>query len=109
MASNVDSLSGSVMLVDSGLNPRVFKSGEQALEIPAILVKAKRPFGRRQRRHFKDNPSVTVMQTFPAEPGSMKRGQWGVFCDSVKDVFENAFQGYIPTPFVKGVKHRHKD
>jgi hypothetical protein len=72
MASNVDSLSGSIMLVDSGLNPSVFKSGEQALEIPTTPVKAKRPFGQRRRRHFKDNPSVAVMQIFPAEPGSMK-------------------------------------
>jgi hypothetical protein len=79
MASNVTSLSGSVMLVDSGLNPRVCKSGEQALEIPAILVKAKRPFWQRRQHHFKGNPSVPVMQIFPAEPGSMKRRQRGGF------------------------------
>ena len=93
MASNVDSLSGSVMLVDSGLNPRVFKSGEQALEIPATPVKAKRPFGQRWRRHFKDNPSVTVMQIFPAEPGSMKRRQRGGFCDSERAGLEKLDTG----------------
>jgi hypothetical protein len=97
MASNVDSLSGCIMLVDSGLNPRVFKSGEQALEIPATPVKAKSPFGQRRRRHFKDNPSVTVMQIFSAEPGSMKqrRGGSAILRMSLKMLFRDTFSGLL--------------
>jgi hypothetical protein len=41
----VDGLPGSVMPVDSRLNPRVFRSGEQALDIPAVRVRAKPPIG----------------------------------------------------------------